>query len=78
VLILVVNELLPWLFLKVLKLVIDLRSQFQLKSFSVIKDIRSPQDLCDFDELIVVIGPFEERLSLENHAGQHAPCTPDV
>jgi hypothetical protein len=77
-LILSVYKLFPMLFLKILKFVIYLWSKFEVEFVTVIEHIRGSQNFGDFDQLVIVIYPFEKRLSLENHASKHASCTPNI
>jgi hypothetical protein len=67
-LVLSVYKLFPMLFLKILKFVIYLWGKFEVEFVTVIKHIWGSQNFSDFDQLVIVIYPFEKRLSLENHA----------
>lgn len=55
-----------------------LRVQSQVVLLDVLVQVVSAQDLRDLDKLVVVVTPLEERLLLENNAGEHGSSAPDI
>lgn len=49
-----------------------------VEAIHIIMDVFRANYLCDLDQLIVVVTPFEKRLFLEQHTSHHATSRPDV
>ena len=75
-----VDEFAPW-FVRDRVLwqnVLIVRVKRQSVLVQVLVEFLSAQDFCNLDELVIVVATLEEGLSLEDHAGEHAPKRPNV
>ena len=70
--VLVIYKLIPGLLLKIVQLFFDLGDKLQVEFVYIINNILCSEDLGLLDELVVVVHSFEEWLSLERHACEHA------
>ena len=52
--------------------------QFDLVFVKILVQLLCPQNLCNSDQLIVIVMSMEERLLPEDHGRQHAPQRPHV
>lgn len=55
-----------------------MRIQGHIVLLNIVVEFLSAEDLCNLDELVVVVLALEERLLLEDHASEHTTKRPDV
>ena len=68
-----VDKLVPGLLLMHAEDVVVVAVEGDVVLLNIIEQIIRPQNLSDFNQLIVVIFSLEERLFLKNHTSKHAP-----
>mmetsp|Transcript_2371 Transcript_2371/g.6553 ORF Transcript_2371/g.6553 Transcript_2371/m.6553 type:complete len:237 (+) Transcript_2371:263-973(+) len=72
------DEFLPGLLGVAAEDAIEVRIEFQVVGVEVVEEFLRAQDLCDLDELIVVVMAVEEGFLSEDHSCEHASETPHV
>ena len=67
-----VYEFVPWLLLMNSKNIVIVAIERHVVLLNVVEQVVRAKDLCNLNQLIIVVLSLEERLFLENHARKHA------
>lgn len=73
-----VDEFIPRFLLVDAENVVIVAVQCHVVLLDIVEQVIGAKDLGNFHQLVVVVLALEERLFLENHAGEHAAQRPDV